>query len=552
MSRNSLCLAYLAEKIRFCWDAERARKFVVEQGGELDENGNIIGTPFKIAEVNGIWRVVEQDGSVATDKRISEFSSAMTFEQEFPFFSSEVRFWQKEGKISTHFKVQRLDGDILNHTVKTGDIVLAYSYSRGKPFSEKQLEPGEKVAVRVREMFGCIPDDLYVLANLQAHIEIPELSRCFGLEKADSWTVWKPQAPFNFFYKMYEYDDVKGKDVIAEARVEKGYAISYPWSLDWAYIVVSDETFGAVRTKPMPFESWQSVADDFKVPPKEILSAKEVTKRLLNGEPWKDFENVGVNITKPLGVHQYGYRWHARGIDVPWEMLRWEADSGIPENCKNIGISQSFFLITDGKEAFIIKSLDGTRFLAMPGSDYGALVVGDSEQARKFRAEIRKAEGDMLDDSFTGYMVDKIEYDGFWYAVRVLPDGRFLLEEWSDSSTENDRWVLESVDECYNKAYELSGVPGQFYIGQEVDYWAMPGESLGSIDSDHSLLTFKLLYDSETNQYFVVSDDTSGKDEMFILESFGTAEETLAWLETAEIPEKTAKILTMLIEENEK
>lgn len=452
---DKMVLTYIQNYLRFQRTFEAAKSFIEENGGNLDRNNVLVGTPFKLENVDGKFRLVE-NGEIARDDRLSEVGESLRFQKEFPFFSSEVRFWQKEGKVKG-YKVQRLDGDILNHVIQPDDIVLADSRSHGKWYGEHQLKAGEKVLVRVMEMFGCIPDDLHILANLKPHVEIPELSRRFGLERADFWTVWKPQEPLSFFYKRYEHDDEK--DVIVEARIEKGYAISYPWSLDWAYISIHPETFGYLRTKPMPFESWQSVTDDFKLPPKEILSAKEVTKRLLNGEPWKDFENVGVNITKPLGVHQYGYRWHARGIDVPWEMLRWEADSGIPENCKNIGISQSFFLITDGKEAFIIKSLDGTRFLAMPGSDYGALVVGDSEQARKFRAEIRKAEGDMLDDSFTGYMVDKIEYDDFWYAIRVLPDGRYLLEEWSDSSNENDKWVLESVDECYNKAYELSGVP---------------------------------------------------------------------------------------------
>lgn len=459
MGRKNLCLPYVQDKLRFRDTLESAREFVREEGGTVDSTGHIAGTPFRVEIVNGKGTLTEA-GTIPTSERIMEITDLLGFKKEFYFFGSDAEFWQKEGRVSTrNYKVQRLDGDILNHTIQPNDIILAYSYTRGKSFHEMHLEKGEKVIFRVQEMFGCVPDDLHIMANLKPHIEIPELSRRFGLEQSDTWTVWKPQEPFSFFYKRYEYDEQKEKDVLVEARIEKGYAVSYPWTLDWAYLSVDSETFGYLRTKPTPFESWQSVADDFKMPPKEILSAKEVTKRLLNGEPWKDFENVGVNITKPLGVHQYGYRWHARGIDVPWEMLRWEADSGIPENCKNIGISQSFFLITDGKEAFIIKSLDGTRFLAMPGSDYGALVVGDSEQARKFRAEIRKAEGDMLDDSFTGYMVDKIEYDDFWYAVRVLPDGRYLLEEWSDSSTENDRWVLESVDECYNKAYEMSGVP---------------------------------------------------------------------------------------------
>jgi hypothetical protein len=207
----------------------------------------------------------------------------------------------------------------------------------------------------------------------------------------------------------------------------------------------------------------ERMSKDWK-PSKEILSAKEVTKRLLAGEPFKNFENVGVSITKPRGYGKYGYRWHARGIDVPWEVLSWAKERKIPENCQNLGFTQHYYLITDGKEAFIIKSLDGTRFLAMPESNYGALVIGDSEQAKKFRAEIRKAEGDMLDDSFTGYMVDKIEYDDFWYAVRVLPDGRYLLEEWSDSSSENDKWICESVDECYNKAAELN--PGDSYYAK--------------------------------------------------------------------------------------
>lgn len=456
MSRKNLCLLYLAEKIRFCRDMERARKFVREQGGKLDENDGIVGTPFKIAEIGGVWRVVEQDGSIASNKSLARFSEEMSFEQEFPFFASEVRFWQKEGKISSSFRVQRLDGDILNHAIQNGDIVLVHTREI-KFGQETQLMPGEKVITRLQERVGFVPEDLYILANLTPHIEIPELSRRFGLERADFWTVWKPQEPLSFFYKRYEHDDEK--DVIVEARIEKGYAISYPWSLDWAYISIHPETFGYLRTKPMPFESWQSVADDFKLPPEEILSAREVTKRLLNGESFENFENCGVIISKPKGLHSYCYRWHARGVDVPWEQLKWEADRGIPENCKNIGISQSYFLISDGQEAFIIKSLDGVRFLEMPGSDYGALVVGSSEQAKRFREEIRTEEAEMLEDEFTGYLVDKIEYSDYWYGIKLLPDGRYLLEEWSDSSNENDRWVFESIDQCYGKAYELSGVP---------------------------------------------------------------------------------------------
>jgi len=485
MSRKNLCLLYLAEKIRFCRDMERARKFVREQGGKLDENDGIVGTPFKIAEIGGVWRVVEQDGSIASDKSLARFSEEMSFEQEFPFFASEVRFWQKEGKISSSFRVQRLDGDILNHAIQNGDIVLVHTREI-KFGQETQLMPGEKVITRLQERVGFVPEDLYILANLTPHIEIPELSRRFGLERADFWTVWKPQEPMKFFYQRFSYDDTKGKNTIEEARIEKGYAVSYPWTLDWAYLSVDSETFGYLRTKPMPFESWQPVADDFELPPKEILTAREVTKRLLNGEPWKNFENVGVNITKPLGVNKYGYRWHARGIDVPWEQLKWEADRGIPENCKNIGISQSYFLISDGQEAFIIKSLDGVRFLEMPNSDYGALVVGDNEQAREMREKIRKAENDMLEDDFVGYIVDKIEYDDCWYAIRVLPNGRYQLEEWSDSSNENDRWLFDSLDECHHKVHELNPETG-YTVGQEVDYRAMDMECLGSIDSNHSL-----------------------------------------------------------------
>jgi len=452
---DKMVLTYIQNYLRFQRTFEAAKSFIEENGGNLDRNNVLVGTPFKLENVDGKFRLVE-NGEIARDDRLSEVGESLRFQKEFPFFSSEVRFWQKEGKVKG-YKVQRLDGDILNHVIQPDDIVLADSRSHGKWYGEHQLKAGEKVLVQVKEMFGCVPDDLYIMANLKPHMEIPELSRRFGLERADFWTVWKPQEPFNFFYKRYEHDDEKEKDVIVEARIEKGYAISYPWSLDWAYISVSDETFGVVRTKPMPFESWQPVADDFELPPKEILTAREVTKRLLNGEPWKNFENVGVNITKPLGVNKYGYHWCVRGIDVPWEQLKWEADKGIPENCKNLGYSQAYFLISDGKEAFIIKSLEGERFLEMPDSGYGALVVGDGEQAKRFREEIRVKEEAMLSDDFMGYMLDKIEYDDFWYAIRILPDGRYQLEEWSDSSNENDRWVFDSVDECYNKALSLSG-----------------------------------------------------------------------------------------------
>jgi len=440
---DKMVLTYIQNYLRFQRTFEAAKSFIEENGGNLDRNNVLVGTPFKLENVDGKFRLVE-NGEIARDDRLSEVGESLRFQKEFPFFSSEVRFWQKEGKVKG-YKVQRLDGDILNHVIQPDDIVLADSRSHGKWYGEHQLKAGEKVLVQVKEMFGCVPDDLYIMANLKPHMEIPELSRRFGLERADFWTVWKPQEPFNFFYKRYEHDDEKEKDVIVEARIEKGYAISYPWSLDWAYISVSDETFGVVRTKPMPFESWELVADDFKIPPKEILPAREVTKRLLNGEPWKEFENVGVTIAKPKGLHQYGYRHHASGIDVPWEQLRWEADAGIPENCKNLGYSQSYFFITDGKEGFIIKSLAGTRFLEMPGSDYGALVVGDNEQAKKFREKIRKEEEIMLEDN---YIVDKIVYDDFWYAIKLLPDGRYMVEEWSDSSTENDRWTFETLDQA--------------------------------------------------------------------------------------------------------
>ena len=481
-----MVLPYIQHYLRFHDTLEAAKKFVEECGGKLDKANNLIGTPLRLEKVNGKFCLTE-GGNKAPDERLSEIHDLYRFRKEFSFFASDAEFWQKEGRVSTrNYKVQRLDGDILNHTIQPNDIILAYSYTRGKSFHEMHLEKGEKVIFRVQEMFGCVPDDLHIMANLKPHIEIPELSRRFGLEQSDTWTVWKPQEPFSFFYKRYEYDEQKEKDVLVEARIEKGYAVSYPWTLDWAYLSVDSETFGYLRTKPMPFESWQPVADDFELPPKEILTAREVTKRLLNGEPWKNFENVGVNITKPLGVNKYGYRWHARGIDVPWEQLKWEADRGIPENCKNIGISQSYFLISDGQEAFIIKSLDGVRFLEMPNSDYGALVVGDNEQAREMREKIRKAENDMLEDDFVGYIVDKIEYDDCWYAIRVLPNGRYQLEEWSDSSNENDRWLFDSLDECHHKVHELNPETG-YTVGQEVDYRAMDMECLGSIDSNHSL-----------------------------------------------------------------
>jgi len=450
-----MVLPYIQHYLRFHDTLEAAKKFVEECGGKLDKANNLIGTPLRLEKVNGKFCLTE-GGNKAPDERLSEIHDLYRFRKEFSFFASDAEFWQKEGKATTHnYKVQRLDGDILNHTIRDGDVVLAHS-KMGKWYGENQLKAGEKVLMRVQEMFGCVPDDLHIMANLKPHIEIPELSRRFGLEQSDTWTVWKPQEPFSFFYKRYEYDEQKDENVIAEARIEKGYAISYPWSLDWAYISIHPETFGYLRTKPMPFESWQSVADDFKLPPEEILSAREVTKRLLNGESFENFENCGVIISKPKGLHSYCYRWHARGVDVPWEQLKWEADRGIPENCKNIGISQSYFLISDGQEAFIIKSLDGVRFLEMPGSDYGALVVGSSEQAKRFREEIRTEEAEMLEDEFTGYLVDKIEYSDYWYGIKLLPDGRYLLEEWSDSSNENDRWVFESIDQCYGKAYELS------------------------------------------------------------------------------------------------
>ena len=545
-----MVLPYIQHYLRFHDTLEAAKKFVEECGGKLDKANNLIGTPLRLEKVNGKFCLTE-GGNKAPDERLSEIHDLYRFRKEFSFFASDAEFWQKEGRVSTrNYKVQRLDGDILNHTIQPNDIILAYSYTRGKSFHEMHLEKGEKVIFRVQEMFGCVPDDLHIMANLKPHIEIPELSRRFGLEQSDTWTVWKPQEPFSFFYKRYEYDEQKEKDVLVEARIEKGYAVSYPWTLDWAYISVSEETFGYLRTKPLPFESWQSVADDFKIPPKEVLSAKEVTKRLLAGEPFSNFENVGVSITKPRGYGKYGYKWHARGIDVPWEVLSWDKEREIPENCQNLGFTQHYYLITDGKEAFIIKSLKGERFLAMPESNYGALVIGDSEQAKKFREEIRKEENYMLEDDFVGYIVDKIVFDDYWYAIRVLPDGRYQMEEWSDSSSESDKWILESVDQCYQKAYEMYEKKGGYIIGQEVDYWAMPMELLGSIDSDHSLLTFKILFDSQSEQYFIVSDDATEKDEKFILEYFGEADDVLAWLETAEMPEHTAETLAMIVNEN--
>ena len=124
------------------------------------------------------------------------------------------------------------------------------------------------------------------------------------------------------------------------------------------------------------------------------------------------------------------------------------------------------------------------------------------------------------------------------------------MEEWSDSSSESDKWILESVDQCYQKAYEMYEKKGGYIIGQEVDYWAMPMELLGSIDSDHSLLTFKILFDSQSEHYFIVPDDATEKDEKFILEYFGKADDVLAWLETAEMPEHTAESLAMIVNEN--
>ena len=540
----------MQDKLRFHDTLESAREFVKEEGGTVDSAGFIAGTPFRVGLVSGKGALTE-NGKVPTSERIMEISDLLGFKKEFYFFGSDAEFWQKEGKVTTrNYKVQRLDGDILNHDVQYDDIILVYSLTCGHTSQQMQLEAGEKVLMQVQKMFGCVPNDLYIAANLKPHIEIPELSRRFGLERADFWTVWKPQEPLNFFYKRYEYDEEKEKDVIVEARIEKGYAISYPWTLDWAYISVSDETFGVVRTKPFPNEAWKVVGDDFKIPPKEVLSAREVTKRLLAGEPFKNFENVGVSITKPRGYGKYGYKWHARGIDVPWEVLSWDKEREIPENCQNLGFTQHYYLITDGKEAFIIKSLEGKRFLAMPESNYGALVIGDSEQAKKFREEIRKEENYMLEDDFVGYIVDKIVFDDYWYAIRVLPDGRYQMEEWSDSSSESDKWILESVDQCYQKAYEMYEKKGGYIIGQEVDYWAMPMELLGSIDSDHSLLTFKILFDSQSEQYFIVSDDATEKDEKFILEYFGKADDVLAWLETAEMPEHTAETLAMIVNEN--
>ena len=545
---DKMVLTYIQNYLRFQRTFEAAKSFIEENGGELDKQGYLIGTPFKLENVDGKFRLVEngENGEIARDDRLSEVGESLRFMKEFPFFASDAKFWQKEGKISkSNYKVQRLDGDILNHTVQPDDIILVDSRSCGKWYGQNQLASGEKVITRLKEMFGTIPSDLFIMANLKPHMEIPELSRRFGLERADFWTVWKPQEPFNFFYKRYEHDDEKEKDVIVEARIEKGYAISYPWSLDWAYISVSDETFGVVRTKPMPFESWELVADDFKIPPKEILSAREVTKRLLNGEPWKNFENCGVNITKPKGVHPYGYRWHARGIDVPWEQLRWEADRGIPENCRNLGYSQSYYLISDEKEAFIVKSIEGVRFLEMPESDYGALVIGSSEQAVKFREEIRKEEEIMLSDDFTGYMLDKVIFDDFWYAIRVLPDGRYVVEEWSDSSTENDRWTFDSVDEAHHWILENNQ---DWVIGQEVNYWSMPGECIGSADSNHSLMNYKVRFDADNDRYYVICDDSSGKDTIFTLEYYGDAEEILAWLKTtSSLCEKAAEELERLI-----
>lgn len=446
-----MVLPYIQHYLRFHDTLEAAKKFVEECGGKLDKANNLIGTPLRLEKVNGKFCLTE-GGNKAPDERLSEIHDLYRFRKEFSFFASDAEFWQKEGKATTHnYKVQRLDGDILNHTIRDGDVVLAHS-KMGKWYGENQLKAGEKVLMRVQEMFGCVPKDLHLLANLKSHIEIPELSRRFGLERAAFWTVWKPQSPMNFFYKRYEHDDVKDRDIIVEARIEKGYAISYPWTLDWAYISVHPETFGYLRTKPMPYESWEVVGDDFKIPPKEVLSAREVTKRLLAGEPFKNFENCGVSITKPRGLHQYGYHHHASGVSIPWEQLKWEADAGIPENCKNLGYSQSYYLITDGKEAFIIKSLGGVRFLAMSNSDYGALVLGDSEQARKFRAEIRKAENEMLEDDFVGYIVDKVVGDDVWAAIRVLPDGRYRMEEWSDSSGENDYSDHESFDDALRAA----------------------------------------------------------------------------------------------------
>lgn len=543
----------MQDKLRFHDTLESAREFVKEEGGTVDSTGFIAGTPFRVGLVSGKGALTE-NGKVPTSERIMEISDLLGFKKEFYFFGSDAEFWQKEGKATTrNYKVQRLDGDILNHDVQYDDIILVYSHSFGHTSQQMQLDVGEKVLMQVQKMFGGVPNDLYIAANLKPHIEIPELSRRFGLERADFWTIWKPQEPLNFFYKRYEHDEEKEKDVIVEARIEKGYAISYPWTLDWAYISIHPETFGYLRTKPMPYESWESVADDFELPPKEILTAREVTKRLLNGEPWKNFENVGVNITKPLGVNKYGYHWYARGIDVPWEQLKWEADKGIPENCRNLGYAQSYFLVSDEKEAFIIKSLEGVRFLEMPDSGYGALVVGDDDQAKEFRAKIRKEEEDMLNDDFVGYIVDKIEHDDFWYAIRVLPDGRYLLEEWSDSPNENDKWICESLDKCYNKAVELN--PDDSYIiGQEVDYWELRDRmtSLGSVDSDHSLMTFKLMHDSESSEYFIIQDDASGQDEIFELAYYGKAEEVLNWLETTDnVPETSADILSMLVSQNE-
>jgi hypothetical protein len=549
---EKMVLPYVQRYLAFQSNFEKAKDFIEENGGRLDKDNNLVGTPFKLEKVNGKFCLTEE-GKIPTSERLFEILDLYRFGKEFPFFRTDAEYYEKGGKVSTRsYKVQRLDGDILNHTVQHDDFILVYSLTCGHTSQQMQLEAGEKVVVQIKKMFGSVPNDLYVAANLKPHIEIPELSRRFGLEVSDTWTVWKPQEPMNFFYRCYQYDEENNRNVMTEARIEKGYPISYPWSLEWAYISVSDETFGVVRTKPFPNEAWKVVGDDFKIPPKEVLSAREVTKRLLAGEPFKNFENVGVSITKPRGYGKYGYKWHARGIDVPWEVLSWDKEREIPENCQNLGFTQHYYLITDGKEAFIIKSLKGERFLAMPESNYGALVIGDSEQAKKFREEIRKEENYMLEDDFVGYIVDKIVFDDYWYAIRVLPDGRYQMEEWSDSSSESDKWILESVDQCYQKAkaYEMYEKKGGYIIGQEVDYWAMPMELLGSIDSDHSLLTFKILFDSQSEHYFIVSDDATEKDEKFILEYFGKADDVLAWLETAEMPEHTAETLAMIVNEN--
>lgn len=88
----------------------------------------------------------------------------------------------------------------------------------------------------------------------------------------------------------------------------------------------------------------------------------------------------------------------------------------------------------------------------------------------------------------------------------------------------------------------------RFSIGQEVNYWSMPGVTIGSADSDHSLMGYYVRFDAKRNVYYIVCDDSSGKDTTFTLEYYGDGENVLEWIEeTDSLSCKSAEEISRIV-----